>query len=177
MSIADQGGVDDEFVRNITNCQNRLYVYILSLLPNPDRAKDVLQETNLLLWRKAAEFTPGTNFGAWACKIAYYEVLTERRKRQRDKHLFSEGIINLLASDAERRIAELDERSQALDECLERLPAKQRKRLLDRYSPGGSIQSIAEAAGESRGAIATALYRVRANLLECIQGKLARGIR
>ena len=58
----------EQFVRNLTDCQPRLYAFILSLLPNRDDASDVLQDTNLVIWRRSAEFTDGTNFVAWAYK-------------------------------------------------------------------------------------------------------------
>ena len=168
-------GVSDEFVRNFTSCQNKLYVYILSLFPDPERARDLLQETNLLMWRKASDFKVGTSFSAWACKIAYYEVLSERRKRGRDRHLFSEDVISMLATDTEAKLAELDERSIALDECLGQLDPTHRQQLLERYSPGGSIKALAESTGSSPGAIATTLYRIRNMLSTCIETKLSRG--
>ncbi|MEQ8211309.1 MAG: sigma-70 family RNA polymerase sigma factor [Lacipirellulaceae bacterium] len=168
-------GVNDEFIRNLTSCQNRLYVYILSLMPDPEGARDLLQETNLVLWRKAKDFQPGTSFEAWACKIAYYEVLTERRKRGRDRHMFSEAVVSLLASEAEPKLAQLDERSLALDECLGQLHPRQRQQLLERYSPGGSVKALAEATGTTQGAVATTLYRIRNLLSDCIKSKLSRG--
>ena len=46
----------EQFVERLGSCQDRLFAYILMLLSNRDAALDVLQETNLVLWRKAAEF-------------------------------------------------------------------------------------------------------------------------
>ncbi|MEQ8847422.1 sigma-70 family RNA polymerase sigma factor [Botrimarina sp.] len=167
-------GVTDEFVRRLTECQNRLYVYILALLPDPDRARDVLQETNVVLWRKADQFEPGTSFQAWACKVAYYEVLTERRRRGRDKLLFDDSTMELVADAATKRLESHDERAVALDECLKRLDQQQRSRLHDRYGPGGSVQLAAQRAGRTPGSIAVTLHRIRAALLRCIEGKLAK---
>ncbi len=39
----------ERYVQHLTDVQNRLYAYILMLLPNPDDAANVLQETNLVL--------------------------------------------------------------------------------------------------------------------------------
>ncbi len=57
-------------------CQDRVYTYTRTLLPNAENARDVLQETNIVLWRKRNEFKPGTDFVAWACKVAYYQALS-----------------------------------------------------------------------------------------------------
>jgi DNA-directed RNA polymerase specialized sigma24 family protein len=46
-------------------------------------ARDVLLETNLVLWQKIGEFEPGSNFGAWARKIAYFQALAFLRDRKR----------------------------------------------------------------------------------------------
>jgi RNA polymerase sigma-70 factor (ECF subfamily) len=45
-----------EFVTQITREQRQLHAFVLSLVWNPSDADEVLQETNLALWEKAAEF-------------------------------------------------------------------------------------------------------------------------
>ncbi len=52
----------DLVTRNDT--QRRLRAFVLSLAPDFSAADDVLQETFLVVTRKAAEFEPGTNFFA-----------------------------------------------------------------------------------------------------------------
>jgi len=64
-----------EFVQLLTAHQRSLYLYIITLLPNPADVDDVLQSTNMVLWSKADEFVPGTDFGAWARRVAHFEVL------------------------------------------------------------------------------------------------------
>ena len=53
MAAADKS---EQFVRHLTENQNRLYGYVYSLLGDHSRAADVVQETNLVLWRKVGEF-------------------------------------------------------------------------------------------------------------------------
>ena len=59
-----------EFIALLTSNQSRLYAYVLSLVGDRQQAQDVMQETNIVLWRKASQFTLGTNFGAWMLKVA-----------------------------------------------------------------------------------------------------------
>ena len=59
----------------LTGHQRQLYLFILTLLPNPNDADDVLGDVNTLLWTKADDFEPGTNFTAWAYRVAHFEVL------------------------------------------------------------------------------------------------------
>ena len=72
----------EEFMALYSGHQRRLYLYVMTLLPASVDAEDVLQETNLVLWRKFDQYLPGTNFFAWACQITRYEVL-KYRERQR----------------------------------------------------------------------------------------------
>ena len=77
----------EELVGQLTACQGKLYGYIMSLLPDAHQARDVLQETNLVIWRKAAEYEAGTNFGAWVSRIAFYQVMAHRSRQKRDRHV------------------------------------------------------------------------------------------
>lgn len=166
------GNSEDEFVLEMINCQSRLYAYVLSLVFDKDRARDVLQQSNLILLEKKHEYQPGTAFGAWACKIAFYEVLAERRRNQRDRHMFSDELLALVAARSEHLTDNLDRRAEALEECVALLSDNQRQILLARYSPGGSVAEIAKAAQKTPGAISVVLHRVRNALLDCVQRKL-----
>lgn len=163
----------DRFVGLLTASQPALYACILSLLPDRLAAHDVLQETNLTLWRKAADFEHGTNFLAWASRIARNHVLNHRRKLRRDRLVFDEG---LFAELCERQAARADDASryaEMLRECLGKLQDDQRKLVEERYSPGGSVKQIAESRSQTAGAVSQMLYRIREALMNCV----ARGLR
>ena len=66
----DERDQTETFIGHVMEHQRELYAFILSMLPNLTEADDVLQETNMVLWRKREEFEPGTNFGAWARTVA-----------------------------------------------------------------------------------------------------------
>ena len=42
-----------EFIQLLTSNQSRLFAYTLSMLGDRQQAHDVMQETNMILWRKA----------------------------------------------------------------------------------------------------------------------------
>ena len=46
-------------------------------------ADDVLQDVNRIPWEKADEYEAGTNFAAWANRVAYFQVLTLRQQKAR----------------------------------------------------------------------------------------------
>lgn len=164
----------EEFIELLTGAQSPVFGYILSLTHDHAKAQDILQETNVTLWRKAEDFESGTNFTAWACRTAYFHVLNHRRKVSREQLVFEEDVLDYLAERQEVRATGSQERIAILRTCLEKLPEEQRKLIDQRYEPGGSVQDIAEAAGKSVGSISQALYRIRATLQRCVEKQVQR---
>lgn len=157
---------------NLIASQNRLYAYVLSLLFDRDRSRDVLQQTNLVLLEKETEFERGSNFFAWAARVAYYEVLADRRRRVRDRHLFSDELLALIAAQSTAATSDLDHRAAALGECLQRLSAEHRDMLTQRYRPGGGVAALAESLGKTPNAVSATLHRIRSALVDCVARKL-----
>jgi RNA polymerase sigma-70 factor (ECF subfamily) len=90
-----------DFATLITASQRKLYAYIHSLLDNSAAAWDVLQETNVVLWQKQAEFRPGTKFDAWAFTVARFQVMAWLRDRKREPlDVMTPELCELLAGDA-----------------------------------------------------------------------------
>jgi RNA polymerase sigma-70 factor, ECF subfamily len=163
----------ERFVQRLGIHQDRLYAYILMLLPNREAAADVLQETNLVLWQKAAEFDEKRDFGPWACRIAYFQVLAWWRDKNRDRLVFDQRLLDELAADAESLSSELGDRCRALQLCMIRLSDRERDLLRHRYQLGLSIKEIAHKFGQSPNAIAMSLSRARHELLQCIETVVA----
>ncbi|MEN6450333.1 MAG: sigma-70 family RNA polymerase sigma factor [Thermoguttaceae bacterium] len=167
----------ERYVQQLTDGQNRLYAYILMLLPNHAAAADVLQETNLVLWRKSGEFVDGTNFGAWACRIAYHQVQARFRDAKRDRLVFDPRLLEQLGAEAESLSAEMDDHRRALRACMRRLTESQREMLRRRYESNWTVKRIARELKASPGAIATSLYRTRKELLLCVEKNIDREAR
>src|SRR5262245_43171691 len=121
----------DEFVRLLTGEQTSLFSYIATLLGDVNDASNVLQQTNMVLWRKADEFEAGTSFHAWARKVAYFQTLAYIRDMKRDKLVFDEELILQLADRP--TIEDEDERRIALRHCLGTLSESSLELLQQRY--------------------------------------------
>lgn len=74
--------IDVEYLQLVTRHQPAIYGYIRSLAPGAD-IEDILQETNLVLWEKSAIFQPGSNFKAFAFRIAHLQTLEALRAERR----------------------------------------------------------------------------------------------
>lgn len=174
---SNSGGVEaskvERFAQLLATCQRRVFLYVLGLLHNASDAEEVLQETNLVLWRKFDQFEPGTQFERWACRIAYYEVLKFREKKARQEKLFSNEFVEALARESEATMDLLESRREALRGCLEKLSEKDRRLVMHRYQENASTFSVAEALGRSVQGTRRALHRIRVALLACIERTLA----
>lgn len=159
----------EQFVRQLTDYQSRLRAYVLAILGNPDAVGDVLQETNVALWRKASQFVDGTDFGAWARSVAYFEVLAYRKRRNKDRHVFDDDLLREVAAEAAEQTDALDAELVTLQRCVERLSQLDQRLVQSRYAPGGSVKELAKLRGKSAGAISLALYRIRNELADCIE--------
>lgn len=166
--------INEQFVRLITENQSMLHAYIRSLLPDADRAGDVLQETNLVLWRRANEFAEGTNFAGWARKIAYYQVLACYRDKRREKLLFDAELVALLAEQSESQVTSYEMKQRLLQGCLAKLSDQSRDLVRRRYAPDGSVKVMAKNLKRTVGSISQALYRIRQLLEECVNQQLTR---
>ena len=163
----------EAYLQQVMSHQQGLYAFIYSLVHRATAADDVLQEVNLVLWRKRGEFTPGTNFKAWAYRIARNQVLAHRKKHATDRLCFDDELIGRLAGEATDRAPQLDSRRAALAECLQKLSDEDRKLIRTRYAGNRTMAQLSTEVGRSAGALYQALHRIRQALLGCIDQTVA----
>lgn len=163
----------EEFVQLFTRYQRRVYLFILSQIPNPNDAEEVLQESNVVILRKCNQFEMGTNFLAWACSIARFEVLKHHDRNKRDRLSFSNEFLELVEGETVRRDQLTEFRRDALGKCIGKLAEKDRDLLQLRYATGSDGNTVAEKLGRPRNSIYQSLSRIRKSLLDCVNRKLA----
>jgi RNA polymerase sigma-70 factor (ECF subfamily) len=171
----EDGEESEEFVQLLTLSQDQLFGYIMTLVADYAVAGDLRQETNMVLWRKRATFEPGSNFNAWASRIAFFQVMAWRRDKGRDKHVFCDELMERMCDEAVADAAGFTDRQAALRLCMDTLPDKQRWLIEQRYVLNAPIKAIAEVTGKSGGSIATTVYRIRGLLRSCVQQRIAGG--
>ncbi len=163
----------EQFVQQLAESQNRLYGYVYSLLGNHSAAADVLQETNLVLWRKLNEFNASKPFLPWAFAIARFQVLACLRDKKRDRLLLDTELAETLADAVEHEASLLPEVRPALRTCIGKLSDTNRELIELRYFKGESIADLGESLGRKVSAVKVALLRIRRALAECVERQLA----
>lgn len=159
------------FIQRFAHHEPDLRRFIRSLLPNWTDADEVLQQTAIVIWKKFEQYDPETHFMKWACVIARFESLAYRRKMARDRLVFREDILELMADEG---IDELEDRRQehiAFESCLRDMPEKQRRFLTLAYTRGVKTKDLAEQAGSTAAAFYMRLKRLRHQLMHCIEAK------
>jgi RNA polymerase sigma-70 factor, ECF subfamily len=80
------------FVELLIQHQRMLYGYIFNLIPNAADSEDLLQDTNLTIWKKRREYQPGTSFMAWACQTAFFKIKNFVKIKGRSRVFFNVSI-------------------------------------------------------------------------------------
>lgn len=158
----------EEFARLFARNARRIYDFIMTLVFNHHDAEEVFQNTNVVLWNKFSDFEPGSNFFAWASRIAYYEVLSLMKQHRRSRTISDEAL-ERLADEATQLADQASERMEALEECLSRLPANDRQLLQERYYFQRAPKQIAASQHRSVHSVYRALSRIHNLLLICVQ--------
>ena len=86
-----------EFADLLREAHRELFGFIFALLQNRADAEDVYQQTAMVLWRKFASFERGTNFVAWAIRVAQFEIKDYVKARRRRKVFFNDEILDAIA--------------------------------------------------------------------------------
>jgi RNA polymerase sigma-70 factor (ECF subfamily) len=133
-----------------------------------------MQEVAVALWRKYGDLTDIAEFRKWAFGVARVEVMAWRRDRGRDRHVFGEEAMAIIAEQSAKSSAQLDVQREALEECLGKLPADQRTLMCAAYAPGVRMDHLAAQQGRTAMALYKSLHRIRLMLVECTRATLAR---
>lgn len=164
-----------EFTELLANCQSRVMACIYALLHNMHETEDVYQQACIVMWRKFADYRPGTAFVKWACEIAYLEVMNHLRRRRTGLHFTAECDREFVAWESAQPIDEGDHRVSALHVCMGKLTEGDRRLLELRYWGPKSITDIASELGRTPQSICNSLSRIRAQLMECVERTTSAG--
>ncbi|WP_442482214.1 sigma-70 family RNA polymerase sigma factor [Aeoliella sp. SH292] len=160
------------FVEQLTANQHLLYSYINTLLAGDANVRDVLQETNMELWRKADLYDPGRPFLAWAYRFAYYRVLEYRRSQRTSKVVFSDDLLSRVEQACQQFTTDTNDRLLALRVCLGELQPHQQDLVRLKYEERCSSTDISRRLGITEAQIGGRLYRLRRLLHQCVSRRV-----
>jgi RNA polymerase sigma-70 factor (ECF subfamily) len=166
--------LDAEFARLLHEAHRELFGFIFAMLQNRADAEDVYQQCAVVMWKKFSSFTPGSNFIAWAIRIAQYEIKDFVKARRRRKVYFTDAILDAIAVNYQSESNELQKRRlEALGHCLDKLTDWELRLLRQCYASNRDYRKIAESEGKTVTAIYKAISRIRKSLYLCVHRALA----
>jgi len=168
--VEDDGSI--AFVELLTQHQRSLYGYIYTMVRNSSDSDDILQETNLVLWKKRLEYKTGTSFIAWGSRIAFYKVQNHIRSKGRSRVYFSDKLLSKLSDLHINRDEIHTIQTTMLVYCLGKLSSASQQLLKLCFDENHSIQEVAKQLGRPVGSIYNTLSQIRFKLWKCIQNAL-----
>lgn len=147
--------------------------YVGAVVSGYHDAEDVVQKIATELARRFDEYDSSRPFIGWAMWIAKSRVIDFYRTQGRSRLVFSDGLLTRLAETMAEQATECSDRREALELCLQQLPSKSRQLLDLRYVEERSAAETAQRLNSTDGSVRVALTRIRSQLADCIQRRLA----
>jgi RNA polymerase sigma-70 factor, ECF subfamily len=164
------------FNRLVLHYQDAVYNLSYRIMGEPDTAADVTQDAFIAAYNALNSFRDG-NFKAWLMRIATNACYDEFRRRKRhplssldeiEEAYESAPILsgNDVGPEEHRQQVEL---VQAIEHCLDELPAEQRIVTVLCDVEGYDYNEIAQITSSSLGTVKSRLSRARSKLRDCLQ--------
>jgi RNA polymerase sigma-70 factor (ECF subfamily) len=152
----------------------RLRAVIALHAPVPHLIDEIAHETYVFAFNHIHDFQRGTSFFAWIKSIAWNLLRAEIQRFSREQANQSKyaerRVVEVAPQKApEHAVKELD----GLEKCLERVPPRLKQLLQMRYHLSFSTEEIADRAGQSSAWVRTTLCRLRKQLKDCVEDRLA----
>lgn len=162
----------EQFTRLWTEVQPTVAGYVYSVVRDMHLAKDLVQETALVLLRKFGEWDSSREFLPWALGVAKLEILSHRRDTGRSRVVFDDALLDAITESWAKHATQIDAEQAALHECLEKLAPHAREIVRLRYFDEMQTPQIADRLGSTAGAVRISLMRIREQLQGCVERQL-----
>ncbi len=157
------------FMQLFLSSQRRIYGYVMAKVPSPVDADDIVQETASLLWKKFDEYTPGTDFTAWAISVARFKILRFLRDKKNYRMKFSEKTMEVIEQLEAEQAGDEDSRVEALKKCVQKLNSDEKRILEIRYEDGSTLKTLAGRVGMNINTLYNRLSKIHVALLNCVK--------
>ena len=158
----------DTFIKEFLPAREKLMAFILSMVPDYDRAEEIFQQASVVFWEKYDTYTPGTNFKAWARKIIYHMILKSYQQQGKERSWSNEAI-QAIEEAWERKEEKPNSRAmKSLESCIKRLSKINHVIIRMKYYEGKTYREIADALDRTEKGTKVIAHRIRTFLADCI---------
>jgi len=133
----------------VVRWERPLYRFVSRMVPRPDDARDICQETFLRVLNRSDRFRSGSRFSTWMYQIALNLCRDSARRRRRWGKIVNDGIEAPTETTAAPGLSpeagtERNEVVQAVQNGLREIPPEQREVLIMKEYEGLKFKEIAE---------------------------------
>ncbi len=168
-------GDSNVFAVLVDRYKDLVFTLCLRMLKNREEAEEVAQDTFVKVYRSLDKFKGDSKFSTWIYKVAYHSCL-DRLKRNKKEYLnvaideFTEHQVKTIDNALESLIEE--ERKQAIQDCLQLLPAEDGFLLTLYYFEEQSLEEISKIVNLTPNNVKVKLFRSRKKLASILKEKL-----
>ena len=148
--------------------------FVASLVRDGNAQEDILQEVVAAVLESYDKYDATRPFVGWVLGIARNQVRLYRRRSLRGRVLFDESTLDFLMDSFSNVRTEEVLKLEFLPECLDRLNDHERHICELRYEQGLKPSGIAAVLEMTSNTVSKALQRIRSQLRDCIEFKVAR---
>ena len=170
-----RGGDEDAWSALVSNTVRPIYRLCASYSPSAAEAEELTQDGYFKLWENLHRYRAGSNFMAWAWRVAKNLLIDAHRRSRRERSaawVDPEVIDHLPASDDPHQKTERRQRLAMIAASLRQLDEDLASLILMRDFAGMSYQEIAEALDLPLGTVKSRLNRARLDLATAVTRRL-----
>jgi RNA polymerase sigma-70 factor (ECF subfamily) len=165
--LSSFGGLMDLHVR-------RLRAFVALNAPVPHLIDEICHETFVFAYNRIKEFERGTAFFAWLKSIAWNLLRAEVQRFSREQaNQLKYAEKRVFETTSPRPEGKAMRELESLETCLEKVPPRLRELVRMRYTLACSTKEISERFDQSAAWVRTTLFRLRRQLKDCVESKLA----
>lgn len=142
--------------------------------PVPQLVDELAHDTFVFAFRHLDDFTPGTSFRAWVRAIAWNLLRAEVQRFAREQanlDRLTAWQLNEWETSSSEALPSAE--AEHLHDCLAQLEGPLRELITLKYQDDHSTETIAAKLKRSLVWVRVSLFRVRAQLRECIENKIS----
>lgn len=169
---AAKAGDKEAYSKLVTAVGPRMYNLAFRLMGNHSDAEDILQEAFVKAFEQIEQLRSPDMFHAWFYRIVVNEARMQFRFKKRWKLVPEQAEDSLQANPDPAARVVLNERDQAVQAALRRLPPEQREVVVLHDIQGVKHEEIASILGVSVGTVWSRLFYARNKLKEILGGSI-----
>ncbi len=171
-SDGDAGAFD----RLVEECQDSVRIFVAAHARHAEQIEEVCQVAWVAVYEHLADYRGGGTFLPWVKGFARNHLRKDQERRRKAAARCGTSALaleELLAPEADSTTAEADDELllTRLQECLGKLAPTARRLIVARHAEDLPLAQLAQRFRRPMAALSTALWRIRADLRRCVEGR------